>query len=196
MSNQSSDNPPVRPLLGTSTSGAGYHLQQGDKDDEEKPTPRSGSSSSTTYTVITKEGIRWEGPALPSLPTAVQPGQQDEMGMPFGNSRSRSTPAGSAYATIADASLSVTNASHGVSVYNPYERISSQVIFKEDFNYEGRTRIEKRKDELLLDYDAYLQAHHTDITHLLQDVVLNLLIHRPERPLKEIRSYVRSRKGM
>lgn len=79
--------------------------------------------------------------------------------------------------------------------FHPTTRIAPNVIFKEDFDYEGRTRIEKTKDKLLLNYDAYLKAH-PEITPLLHDVVLNLLIHQPDRPLKEIRSYVRSRMGL
>lgn len=78
---------------------------------------------------------------------------------------------------------------------HPDKRIADNVVFKEDFDYEGRTRIEKTKDKLLVDYNTYLDAH-PEITPMLHDIVLNLLIHQPERPLKDIRSYVRSRKGL
>lgn len=65
------------------------------------------------------------------------------------------------------------------------------LVYKEAFNYEGRTRIEKAKDVLLLENDAYLRAH-PEITPMLSDIMQHILLLQPENPLKEIRTYVRS----
>lgn len=63
---------------------------------------------------------------------------------------------------------------------------------KEQLDYEGRVRAEKRKDELVDTYHSYLAAH-PEINALLHDVVQLVLVHKPERPLEAIRDYVKLR---
>lgn len=198
MADPSSENPPNRPSTVPSSSLEGKRTSAEARVGPATTVHSPVTSSSQTITIVTKEGIRWEGPALPSQPPSVLPMYQDtasgrpmNISVPTRCSTLGSPGNGPGALPSSSASLPVS-----ASGYNPRLRVSPQVIFKEDFDYEGRTRIEKEKDKLLLDYDAYLQSHHTEITHLLQDIVLNLLIHQPERPLKDIRSYVRSRKGL
>lgn len=198
MSDPSLEEPPIRP---STISGSHPNVNSTSSDNRvptESVANHRGTSSSQTVTIVTKEGIRWEGSALPSLPASVLPIGQDSVGV---TSQSNTSPNHSSQTDVARIKSAIrlyppNSIPSASSAYNLRERISSDVIFKEDFDYEGRTRIEKKKDQLVIDYDAYLQAHHTEITHLLQDIVLNLLIHQPERPLKDIRSYVRSRKGL
>lgn len=68
----------------------------------------------------------------------------------------------------------------------------SHLVFKENFDYEGQNRIEKHKDELAMEYEAYLAAH-PEITPMLSDIMQHVLIMQPANPLREIRDYVRSR---
>ncbi|EPY16822.1 hypothetical protein STCU_10975 [Strigomonas culicis] len=75
------------------------------------------------------------------------------------------------------------------------ERSVDDWIFKEDFNYEGRVRIEKHKDELEASYQQYI-AQHPEINAVLHDIMLHLLSHKPDRPLEAINAYVRSRQGI
>lgn len=63
---------------------------------------------------------------------------------------------------------------------------------KEHLNYEGRVRAEKRKDELVDAYSAYL-ADHPEIAPLMHDVMQHVLVNKPEHPLKAIREFVQSR---
>ncbi|KAG5471512.1 hypothetical protein LSCM1_01605 [Leishmania martiniquensis] len=63
---------------------------------------------------------------------------------------------------------------------------------KEDLNYEGRVRAEKRKDEHVMTYTAYLAAH-PEITPLLHDMIQHVLLLKPERPLEAMSEFVRIR---
>ncbi|KPI85699.1 hypothetical protein ABL78_5231 [Leptomonas seymouri] len=65
-------------------------------------------------------------------------------------------------------------------------------ITKEHLDYEGRVRVEKRKDELADTYSAYLAAH-PEINPLLHDIMQHILVHKPEHPLEAIRDYIKSR---
>ncbi|CAD2213490.1 hypothetical protein AGDE_02685 [Angomonas deanei] len=67
-----------------------------------------------------------------------------------------------------------------------------KLIYKEDFNYEGRVRIEKEKDELAASYQTYLSSH-PELNAVIQDIVQHLLIQKSDEPLKEISNYVKSR---
>ncbi|CCW69644.1 unnamed protein product [Phytomonas sp. Hart1] len=64
--------------------------------------------------------------------------------------------------------------------------------FKENFNFEGKTRIDDTRDELVMEYDGYLEKH-PEITDVLNDIVLHVLILKPDNPLQEIRSYMQAR---
>ncbi|KAG5497148.1 hypothetical protein GH5_01684 [Leishmania sp. Ghana 2012 LV757] len=63
---------------------------------------------------------------------------------------------------------------------------------KENLNYEGRVRAEKRKDELVMSYTAYLEAH-PEITPLLHDMIQHVLVQKPDRPLEAMSEFVRIR---
>ncbi|CAJ1033348.1 hypothetical protein Q4I30_006455 [Leishmania utingensis] len=63
---------------------------------------------------------------------------------------------------------------------------------KENLNYEGRVRAENHKDELVMNYTAYLAAH-PEITPLLQDIVQHVLVLKPARPLEAMRAFVEMR---
>lgn len=65
---------------------------------------------------------------------------------------------------------------------------------KEDFDYEGRFRVEKSKDELAVNYAAYLAAH-PEINLMMHDIMLHLLIHQPEQPLEAMQAFVRAHEG-
>lgn len=86
---------------------------------------------------------------------------------------------------------------HDLTTMDPtsQDRNVDDCVFKEDFNYEGRVRIEKHKDELEASYQSYV-AQHPEINAVLHDVMLHILSHKPDRPLEEISAYVRSRKGV
>ncbi|KAK7197552.1 hypothetical protein NESM_000705200 [Novymonas esmeraldas] len=70
--------------------------------------------------------------------------------------------------------------------------LPARVSTKEELNYEGRVRAEKLKDELVVDYTAYLAAH-PEITPLLHDVVQHVLVQKPDRPLEAMREFVAMR---
>lgn len=75
---------------------------------------------------------------------------------------------------------------------DPEGRKVDHLVFKHNFDYEGQNRIEKHKDELAIENEAYLKAH-PEIVPMLGDIMQHVLITQPENPLQEIRGYVRSR---
>lgn len=66
------------------------------------------------------------------------------------------------------------------------------LVFQKNFDYEGQNWIEKHKDELAMEYDAYLDAHQ-EIVPMLNDIMQHILLMQPDNPLQAIRGYVRSR---
>lgn len=68
----------------------------------------------------------------------------------------------------------------------------SAAVTKKDLDYEGRVRAEKHKDELMMDYTAYLAAH-PEIQPLLHDLMQHVLVQKPERPLAAMAVFVRLR---
>ncbi|CCW65449.1 unnamed protein product [Phytomonas sp. EM1] len=74
----------------------------------------------------------------------------------------------------------------------PKGRSVEHLQYKENFDYEGRVRVEQNRDVLVADYSRYLEEH-PEITEILNDMVLHLLILKPDNPLQEMRSYMQAR---
>eukprot|EP00796_Vickermania_ingenoplastis_P007491 gene7491-5278_t len=153
-------------------------------------------SSTRYFKMASRDNLHLSTPVRISTMDSTDTGVRVELGGTMSSQGGGSSvpPSASGLGGTLGGTLPIPPGPPGYDPLHPTQRIADNVIFKEDFDYEGRTRIEKTKDKLLLEYDAYLEAH-PEITPMLHDIVENLLIHKPERPLKDIRSYVRSRMG-